>query len=206
MTNDNTFALQFNKDICTQCGICADSCTFGAIQFNEYPEIDINSCRLCGTCVQVCPATALTMKEAPKQTTPTCLTPTHGIWVLAETQDGTLAPVCKELLGKAQELSQKLNQKVEAILVGNNIKHLASELAAYGAQCIHLLESETLETYIEENYARVIADLAEALHPEILLVGATTKGRGLSARLASLLKTGLTADCTELNRDIQLKA
>lgn len=49
MTNDNTFALQFNKDICTQCGICADSCTFGAIQFNEYPEIDINSCRLCGT-------------------------------------------------------------------------------------------------------------------------------------------------------------
>lgn len=56
MTNDNTFALQFNKDICTQCGICADSCTFGAIQFNEYPEIDINSCRLCGTCVQVCPA------------------------------------------------------------------------------------------------------------------------------------------------------
>lgn len=201
MTNDNTFALQFNKDICTQCGICADSCTFGAIQFNEYPEIDINSCRLCGTCVQVCPATALTMKEAPKQTTPTCLTPTHGIWVLAETQDGTLAPVCKELLGKAQELSQKLNQKVEAILVGNNIKHLASELAAYGAQRIHLLESETLETYIEENYARVIADLAEALHPEILLVGATTKGRGLSARLASLLKTGLTADCTELNID-----
>lgn len=201
MTNDNTFALQFNKDICTQCGICADSCTFGAIQFNEYPEIDINSCRLCGTCVQVCPATALTMKETPKQTTPTCLTPTHGIWVLAETQDGTLAPVCKELLGKAQELSQKLNQKVEAILVGNNIKHLASELAAYGAQRIHLLESETLETYIEENYARVIADLAEALHPEILLVGATTKGRGLSARLASLLKTGLTADCTELNID-----
>lgn len=121
MTNDNTFSLQFNKDICTQCGICADSCTFGAIQFNEYPEIDINSCRLCGTCVQACPATALTMKEAPKQTTPTCLTPTHGIWVLAETQDGTLAPVCKELLGKAQELSQKLNQKVEAILVGDKI-------------------------------------------------------------------------------------
>ena len=33
------------------------------------------------------------------------------------------------------------------------------------------------------------------------MVGATTKGRGLSARLASLLKTGLTADCTELNID-----
>ncbi len=39
MTNDNTFALQFNKDICTQCGICADSCTFGAIQFNEYQQL-----------------------------------------------------------------------------------------------------------------------------------------------------------------------
>ena len=43
MTNDNTFALQFNKDICTQCGICADSCTFGAISVPlKSRQININ--------------------------------------------------------------------------------------------------------------------------------------------------------------------
>ena len=87
--------------------------------------------------------------------------------MLAETQDGTLAPVCKELLGKAQELSQKLNQKVEASTGGQQYQASGFRTGTYGAQRIHLLESETLETYIEENYARVIADLAEALHPEI---------------------------------------
>ena len=33
------------------------------------------------------------------------------------------------------------------------------------------------------------------------MVGATPKGRGLSARLAALLQTGLTADCTQLDID-----
>lgn len=200
MTNDNTFALQLNKDLCTQCGICTDSCTFGAIHFNEYPEIDSYTCRLCNTCVQNCPAGALTMRESSKSPS-VDTTQSRGIWVLIETENGKIAPVSKELLGKATALSQELNQEVEAVVAGKQLEPLTQELTAYGAQRIHLLESDALETYIEENYAKAIAELATKLHPEILLVGATPKGRGLSARLASILKTGLTADCTHLEID-----
>lgn len=195
-----TFALQLRRDACTQCGICADSCPFGAIQFNEYPEVDPYSCRLCGTCVQACPAEAWDMQEAVSPVAQPAVS-AKGIWVLAETEGDELAPVTRELLGKATELGEKLGQMPEVVLAGNKLQRFIPELESYGACRIHLLESEKLEVFVEENYAEVVAQLVRELQPEILLVGATPKGRGLSARLAALLQTGLTADCTQLDID-----
>lgn len=201
MTNNDPFALQFHQARCIQCGACADSCPFGALQFDAYPTIVRDSCRLCGRCVQVCPADALTLQADSRPLSRPAETETHGIWVLAETENGRLAPVTHELLGEATALSRTLHQEVEAVLAGNAVGPLAEELAAYGATRIHLLESEALAASIEENHARAIAALVRERHPEILLVGATPKGRGLAARLAALLHTGLTADCTRLAID-----
>lgn len=200
MAIKDTFALQLRRDACTQCGICADSCPFGAIQFNEYPEVDPYSCRLCGTCVQACPAEAWDMQEAVTPVAQPAVS-AKGIWVLAETEGDELAPVTRELLGKATELGEKLGQMPEVVLAGNKLQRFVPELESYGACRIHLLESEKLEAFVEENYAEVVAQLVRELQPEILLVGATPKGRGLSARLAALLQTGLTADCTQLDID-----
>ena len=66
-----------------------------------------------------------------------------------------------------------------------------------------LVESQRLQYYLEEDYAAVVAYLVKKQHPDILLGGATQRGRGLSARLAALLHTGLTADCTELDIDTE---
>lgn len=200
MAIKDTFALQLRRYACTQCGICADSCPFGAIQFNEYPEVDPYSCRLCGTCVQACPAEAWDMQEAVSPVAQPAVS-AKGIWVLAETEGDELAPVTRELLGKATELGEKLGQMPEVVLAGNKLQRFVPELESYGACRIHLLESEKLEAFVEENYAEVVAQLVRELQPEILLVGATPKGRGLSARLAALLQTGLTADCTQLDID-----
>ena len=82
MAIKDTFALQLRRDACTQCGICADSCPFGAIQFNEYPEVDPYTCRLCGTCVQACPAEAWDMQEAAGPVAQPAVS-AKGIWVLA---------------------------------------------------------------------------------------------------------------------------
>lgn len=197
--NDN-FTLHLRRDICTQCGLCADSCPFGVISMDGYPRLDESDCRLCGTCVQTCPVGAWVMDEAVG-----CVQkdeePAAGVWVLAETENGSLSHVTKELLGKASELAAKLQQKTEAVLVGKHASEVASELVAYGADRVHLLESDGLAAFIEENYAEAVAQLVRRLHPAILLVGATPRGRGLSARLAALLHTGLTADCTRLDID-----
>lgn len=202
MTDNTSFALRVLNDRCTGCGLCADTCAYHAIRFTDYPEIDPYACRLCGSCVQACPAEALQMTEPenPRSVTSSGQ-PSKGIWVLAEVENNELAPVTKELLGKAVELSTKLHQDVEAVLVGREVVSLAPCLIAYGAKRVHVVENELFASFIEENYARAVVELVGKHNPEILLVGATLRGRGLSARIASLLQTGLTADCTELDID-----
>lgn len=203
--NEHTasFALRVRKDQCIGCGMCADACAYGAIRMTEYPEIDPYKCRLCGSCVQACPSEVLALNEPETQTQISGGT-SKGIWVLAETEaDGTLSAVTKELLGKAAVLAEKLHQDVEALLIGSESDAAVSSLAAYGAQRIHLAGHPSLASFIEENYARAAVQVIRECRPDILLVGATPRGRGLSARIAALLQTGLTADCTELDIDAE---
>ena len=145
MIDNTSFALHVLKDRCTGCGLCADSCAYNAIRFDEYPEIDPSACRLCGNCVQNCPAEALQIDTPDTPTAPQ--EKTTGVWVLAETVGNALAPVTKELVGKVAVLAEKLHQDVEAVLAGYGIADLADELAAYGAKRVHLAEKAELAAF-----------------------------------------------------------
>jgi len=48
-------------------------------------------------------------------------------------------------------------------------------------------------------YAKVLGTLIEKHRPQICIVGATAIGRDLAPRVASMLRAGLTADCTDLD-------
>ncbi|WP_303013128.1 electron transfer flavoprotein subunit alpha [uncultured Bacteroides sp.] len=198
----NPFALQLKKNLCTGCGICTDSCTYNAIELDEYPVIDAYACRLCGSCVRNCPAGALVL-DLPDDVPVVSTSNGKGIWVLAEVENNEVLSVTGELLGKASELSAKLHQDVEAVLIGKGVSHLAPRQVSYGAAKVHVIDNECFECFIEENYALALVKLVRQLNPGILLVGATSRGRGLSARVAAMLQTGLTADCTNLDIDTQ---
>jgi electron transfer flavoprotein alpha subunit len=55
-----------------------------------------------------------------------------------------------------------------------------------------------LTEYLAQPYARVVTEAVRHFQPQIVLYGATTTGRDLAPRVASALRTGLTADCTDL--------
>lgn len=198
MKNKTNFALHFDETCCTGCVACVSACNFGAIDFTDKPEINVDLCRLCGSCVSACPVEALSMDEAMKADP---AAEGGDVWVLAEANCNGLAPVTMQLLGEARRLADELHVRVCAVLVGYQIAGLADDLVAYGADTVHVLECPILGHHIEEHCAEVVTDLVKAEHPAVLLVGATDWGRGVSARLAAMLHTGLTADCTQL--DIQ---
>lgn len=201
-SNKISFPLQVNTDLCTACGICAETCAFQAIQMNDGPEINPQACRLCGSCVQNCPSEALSIQENTETQTEEQQTAAE-IWVLAEHSQGQIAAVTYELLGIARRLADQSGMRVAAMLLGHQLEPMTADLIAYGADTVHLVDRVGLETFIEENHARVACDLIRECKPAALLVGATVCGRGLSARLAALLHTGLTADCTELRMDTE---
>lgn len=198
--NKSEFPLQVNTERCTACGLCTASCAYQAITLDDFPVIDPHACRLCGTCVQECPSEALSICE-PESRQAVSEDTVPEIWVLAEQNKGEIAAVTFELLGVARQLAADAHMRVAALLIGNGLEHLSGQLIASGADAVHLVEHKELEHFIEENYARVACDLITKEKPNILLVGATPRGRGLSARLAALLRTGLTADCTALRID-----
>ena len=120
------------------------------------------------------------------------------VWVFAEVEDGRVAEVSLELLTKARELAAALGGRVGALLLGDRVEPLAQTLFEYGCDDVFLARHPGLAHYTNLPYARVITQLIRQQGPEITLFGATTTGRDLAPRVASELRVGLTADCTDL--------
>ena len=120
------------------------------------------------------------------------------VWVFVQVSGGRPAEVSLELLGRARELAAELQAPVGAVLVGSEVSALADGLISHGADRLYVADDPALLDYSTQPYARVISRLIKRHRPEIVLYGATTTGRDLAPRVASLLRTGLTADCTDL--------
>ncbi|MDO4771147.1 electron transfer flavoprotein subunit alpha/FixB family protein [Porphyromonas sp.] len=121
-----------------------------------------------------------------------------GIQVFAEQREGVIQNVAFELLGKARELADGINEKVTAILCGHNVGHLTQDLIEAGADRVLVVDDEMLKDYLTEPYAQAVVHVLRTYKPEILLLGATTIGRDLGPRISARMRTGLTADCTSL--------
>jgi len=121
-----------------------------------------------------------------------------SIWVFIEHTDGIIADVTLELIGKARELAEKLDHEVVGLLCGHGVDALAQDVIAHGADRVLLADHEELALYRTLPYARVAIAEARARKPEIFLIGGTPNGRDFAPRVASALRCGLTADCTDL--------
>lgn len=122
-----------------------------------------------------------------------------GVFVFAQQVDNKLSGIALELIGKGKDLAKDLNTEVTAVLVGYEVKGLADELAAYGADKVILVDDPELKEYRTEPYAHALSSVIEKYKPEIFLVGATAIGRDLGPRVSARIHTGLTADCTQLD-------
>jgi electron transfer flavoprotein alpha subunit len=122
----------------------------------------------------------------------------NNVWVFIQQDDGMTADVSIELICKARELANRLKVSVGGVFMGNAIREEAEKLVSYGIDEIFLIEDPRLEHYTPLPYTRAMVSMIRKHTPQIVLFGATTTGRDLAPRVASNLKTGLTADCTDL--------
>ncbi|MBN1391452.1 MAG: electron transfer flavoprotein subunit alpha/FixB family protein [Sedimentisphaerales bacterium] len=120
------------------------------------------------------------------------------VWVFAEQHTGRLEDVPLELMSKAKNLADILGVKLAAVLLGDSLGEMPKTLIQYGADKVYVVENPLLEHYQTNSFTKVICDLIEKYKPQIVLYGATIAGRDLAPRIASCIKAGLTADCTDL--------
>ena len=123
---------------------------------------------------------------------------TNAIWVFIEQTDGKIADVSLELTGKARELADPLGYEVVGLLMGHNVGELAESVISHGADRVLLADDPQLADYRTLPCARVAIAEAKKRQPEIFLIGGSPNGRDFAPRVASALRCGLTADCTDL--------
>jgi electron transfer flavoprotein alpha subunit len=214
---------------CAACGArCQSACPVNAIEMSEKgePTILLPKCIGCLKCVKICPAQALEIFFTPEeqkilaqlkaQKAPddasepedkeaaalaAKLAAYRGVWVFVEQTDGEPHKVSWELLGKGRELADTLKVSLAAVVLGEGVEHLCQEAAAYGADQVYLVDAPMLKHYRTETYRAVVCHLVNKYKPEIILMGATGLGRDLAGAVATVVATGLTADCTGLAID-----
>jgi len=118
-----------------------------------------------------------------------------GIVTFAEHRDGRLRRPSLEAVSEARRLTAALGGPVTAVLVGPGTEGLASELAAQGADRVHVFDDPALADYATEPYARALAQAVTEAKPAAVLVPFTSMGKDLAPRAAARLGAGLVSDC-----------
>ena len=121
-----------------------------------------------------------------------------NVMVFIESRNAKVAEVSLELLSAANRLAGVLGGSVEAVALGHNLTAELKVLGHYGCQRVYYTDDERLTHFTSIPYAKTVVRMIEQYKPGIVLFGATTMGRDVAPRVASALKCGLTADCTDL--------
>lgn len=149
------------------------------------------------------------------------------LYVVIEHEEGNLLPVNFEMLGEARRLMDGFNvrysaeEKVVAILLGNEMRSQCDKLISYGADAVIYAENPELKYHRNLVYTKVISQIAndtdcnkkisaryseEFKRPRFMFFSADDTGRHLSATVLAELESGLASDINKLViDDIELK-
>lgn len=122
----------------------------------------------------------------------------NEVWVFIEQHNGKPVDVSLELLSKGRKLADSMEGTLKAVVIGSDVKKIAEDVFEYGVNESVVIDAPELKDYLTMPYSRIMNELINTHQPRIVLFGATIIGRDLAPRVASNTKSGLTADCTDL--------
>jgi electron transfer flavoprotein alpha subunit len=192
---------------CVACKLCEKACPYDAIHVQENvfegkrkAVIDYDKCTICGACVEACRKYgAIVISRKTFDGGDVRLS--SGVSFYVEHRGGRLASVVPEIINAGRGLQESLKRPLCGILVGRDVQSVADEVLAYGVDEVWMISDPRIGDFAEDVQAELVSAIIREKKPEIFIGGGTVIGRSLLPRVAAKLKTGLTADCTELTID-----
>ena len=162
-----------------------------------------DNCVFCGACVDVCKFDSIEITGPVEEQKD--FSEYSGIMVFIEQHEGILADVGYELLSEGRKLADILNTDLSGILIGYDLKDSIDDIFKYGTDRLYIADDEVFKNNLDDIYAKVLVQAIQKYKPDIFLAGATSFGRSLIPKVAAIIRTGLTADCTALSIDEEKK-
>ena len=125
----------------------------------------------------------------------------NGILAIAEQRDGEFRKVTYEAVSEGRRLADELGTELTAVVLGSGIEAAAGDLGKYGADKVLVADSPALADYLTDLYTNVMAGIVEKEAPTVVVIGASTQGKDLAARLAARLNAGLAMDCVAVRNE-----
>ena len=122
----------------------------------------------------------------------------QGVLVIAELLNKGLRKISCEAVCEGRRLASELGEQLSAVVMGNGLGDVASELGKYGADRVLVADDAKLASFQAEAQANIICDLIDKNEPKIVLFGATSQGKELAARVAARKQVGAAMECTGL--------
>ena len=118
-----------------------------------------------------------------------------SVLAVTEQREAVFRKVTYEALSEGKRIAESMGTELVALVLGSNIENAAGELGKYGAEKILVADHEALGEYLTDQYTKVVAEAVAKEDPAVLILGASTQGKDLSARLSASLGAPLAMEC-----------
>ena len=124
-----------------------------------------------------------------------------GVWVFVENNGGAVSIISKEAIGAARSVADELGEELTGLVFGAGVSAVADEAFDLGCDEVFGADDETLKDGRVEAIAPIVVELAQEQEPPVIIAGASSLGRDLTAWVAADLDAGLVSDCIALEVD-----
>ncbi len=195
--------IKVDEKTCTGCSLCKKVCLYDAIEIVNGIAVINENCVFCGACIEVCKFNSIEITGLAEEKKD--FSDYSGVCVYLEASGSIITDVGFELISEGRKLADRLGVELSAVAVGSSIKESAVEAFRYGLDKLYLVESPVFSNNLDDIFSKALVQILTRHKPEIFLAGATWFGRTLIPKVAAIMKTGLTADCTGLDIDSERK-
>jgi len=121
-----------------------------------------------------------------------------GVLAIAEQVEGVFRKVTYEALSEGRRIADHLGSELTALVLGTDVENIPEELKPYGPDRIVVADSPALNEFLTDAYTNVIYDFIHKETPDVIILGASTQGKDVSARLSARLNAPLAMDCVAI--------
>src|SRR5438105_217935 len=125
----------------------------------------------------------------------------QGILLFIEQRDGVLNRTSLEAMVAAQGIASAIGEQISAVVLGESIEGVASEVAAKNVSGVHTIEDEKLAEYTPDGYVAALKQAIQKLDPRFVILSHTYQVRDFAPKLAASLQKTLVTDCVGFRAD-----